>query len=283
MRPLTRKIRYDFSSLRKPGGYFRAIGNIMGDCSKISIELAPETFHTLSCFNHPNRLLTMTQRIRTLFFVLALGLLFSCNFSQIVKQADVSGSAGQSRRPNEAATDNFSSTRGAQVSFEDRTQEIVRHAETLIETNQKEGAVLDQRWYGLKYFGKHQELILNAANVTFFGGLENDARHYLGDRYTSIDAVEENQDSGDIRLYIGKRKGGSYDFIVVGQNGREVALKTTIRLLYLIKFADDETKRKYRDKLASFTQSLRVLLSSVSARDEFITFFNKHGISNPDR
>jgi hypothetical protein len=166
--------------------------------------------------------------------------------------------------------------------FQDRTVEIVCHAEKLIETNQKEGAVLDQRWYGLQYFGKHEDLIFNAANVMFFGGLENDVRHYLGDRYTSIDAVEGNQDSGDIRLYIGKRKGGSYDFIVIGQNGREVALKATIRLLYLIKFADDETKRKYRDKLASFTQSLRVLLSSASPRDEFITFFNKYGISNPD-
>ena len=224
----------------------------------------------------------MTHRIRTLFFVLALGLLFSCNFSQVINQADVSGSADQSPPPSDAATDNLSSTRGAQVSFEDQTQEIVGHAEKLIETNQKEGAVLDQRWYGLKYFGKHQELILNAANVTFFGGLENDVRHYLGDRYTSIDPVEGNQDSGDIRMYIGKRKESSYDFIVIGQNGREVALKTTIRLLYLTKFADDETKRKYRDKLASFTQSLRVLLSSVSPRDEFIMFFRKYGISNPE-
>jgi hypothetical protein len=35
----------------------------------------------------------------------------------------------------------------------------------------------------------------------------------------------------DIRLSIGKRKQGDYDFIVIGQNGRDVALKTNIRLL----------------------------------------------------
>jgi hypothetical protein len=168
------------------------------------------------------------------------------------------------------------------VSFEDRTRELVAHAERLIENNQEEGAVLDQRWYGLKYFGKHQELIFAAANVMFLGGLESDVRNQLGDQYTSIDPVEENQDSGDIRLFIGKRKKGNYDFIVIGQNGREVALKTTIRLLYLTKFVDDKTKQKYRDRLASFAQSLQVLLSSVSPRDEFITFFNRYGIDRPD-
>ena len=217
-----------------------------------------------------------------LLFALALGLLFSCNFSQIIKQADVSRSADQSRRPSEAATDNLYTSRGAQASFEDQTQEIVRHAETLIETNQKEGAVLDQRWYGLQYFGKHEEVIFNAARVLFFGGLENDVRSQLGNQYTSIDPVEENQDSGDIRLYIGKRKEGSYDFIVIGQNGTEVALKTTIRLLYLTKFVDAETRQKYREKIESFDKSLKVLMSSVSAKQEYIAFFTKHGITNPD-
>ena len=101
-------------------------------------------------------------------------------------------------------------TRGRyRVSFEDRTRELVDHAERLIKNNQEEGAVLDQRWYGLKYFGKHQDLIFNAAKVTFFGGLEDDVRNQVGDQYTSIDPVEENQDSGDIRLFIGKRKEGN--------------------------------------------------------------------------
>ena len=217
-----------------------------------------------------------------LLFALALGLLFSCNFSQIIKQADVSRSADQSRRPSEAATDNLYTSRGAQASFEDQTQEIVRHAETLIETNQKEGAVLDQRWYGLQYFGKHEDLIFNAANVMFFGGLENDVRNQLLDQYRSLDPVEENQDSGDIRLYTGKRKDGNFDFIVIGQNGKEVALKTVIRLLYLTKFVDAETRQKYREKIESFDKSLKVLMSSVSAKQEYIAFFTKHGITNPD-
>jgi hypothetical protein len=83
-------------------------------------------------------------------------------------------------------------------------------------------------------------------------------------------------------MYTGKRKNGSYDFIIIGQNGEEVALKTTIRLIYLTQFADEKTKQKYRDKLDSFDKSLKVLISSFSARQEFIAFFNKHGISNPD-
>lgn len=224
----------------------------------------------------------MTQQTRTFFFALALGLLFSCNFSQVIKQAAVSRSADQSRRPNDAAIDNFSSTRGAQVSFADQTQKIVGHAEKLIETNQKEGAVLDQRWYGLQYFGKHEDLMFNAANVMFFGGLENDVRNQFLDQYRSLDPVEDNQDSGDIRLYTGKRKDGNFDFIVIGQNGKEVALKTIIRLLYLAKFVDAETRQKYREKIESFDKSLKVLMSSVSAKQEYIAFFTKHGITNPD-
>jgi len=224
----------------------------------------------------------MTQRLGTLFLALALGLLPSCNSSRIVKQADVSGSADQSRRPNEAATDNLYASHRTQASFEDQTQEILGHAKTLIETNQKEGAVLDQRWYGLKYFGKHEDLIFNAVNVMFFGGLENDVRNQLLDQYRSLDPVEDNQDSGDIRLYTGKRKDGNFDFIVIGQNGKEVALKTIIRLLYLAKFVDAETRQKYRQKIESFDKSLKVLMSSVSAKQEYIAFFTKHGITNPD-
>ncbi|MGE5219485.1 MAG: hypothetical protein ACM3SP_21000, partial [Chloroflexota bacterium] len=142
--------------------------------------------------------------------------------------------------------------------------------------------MLDQRWYGLKDFASHQQLILNARKVIFFGGLEKDVRNQFGDRYAAIEPVEESQDSGDIRLYTGKRKEGGYDFVIIGQNSREVALKTMIRLLYLAKFVDDATRQKYRNKLATFTQSLHVLRSSVSPREEFIAFFHKHGISNPD-
>ena len=43
-----------------------------------------------------------------------------------------------------------------------------------------------------------------------------------------------------------------YDVIIVGQNGREVALKTVVRLLYLPRFADEKTKEKYRGRLVEF-------------------------------
>jgi len=59
-------------------------------------------------------------------------------------------------------------------------------------------------------------------------------------------------------------------------------LKTIIRLIYLAKFADEKTRREYRDKLRSFNKSLKVLMSSFSARQEFIAFLNKHGIRCPD-
>lgn len=94
--------------------------------------------------------------------------------------------------------------------------------------------------------------------------------------------MENNQDPGDVRLFIGNRKTGKHDFIIVGQNGREVALKTVIRLIYAAKFADDKIKQKYRDKIESFNKSLTVWMSSTSARQEFFAFFNKYGISNPD-
>jgi hypothetical protein len=45
------------------------------------------------------------------------------------------------------------------------------------------------------------------------------------------EAIPFSVEPGDIRLSIGKRKQGDYDFIVIGPNGRDVALKTNIRLL----------------------------------------------------
>lgn len=85
--------------------------------------------------------------------------------------------------------------------------------------------------------------------------------------------AEEKQDSGNIRLYTGKLSDGTYDFIIVGQNGRQVALKTVIRLLYLPRFADEKTKEKYRGRLVEFKNSLQVFLSSRNPREEFIAFF----------
>ncbi|HEY7553328.1 MAG TPA: hypothetical protein VIH18_00855 [Candidatus Binatia bacterium] len=247
----------------------------------------------------------MKQRIQSAFSALTVVFLLSCAPSHIPRQLGGSdsiyensdreksssqslsgGSSNRSREyrksPDDKAAEIRHGAKAARASYEDRTQEVVAHAEKLIEKNQKEGAVLDQRWYGLKYFGKHQELIFNAAKVMFMGGRENEARKQLSGRYTSIDPVGDNQDSGDIQLFVGKRKQGDYDFIVIGQNGKEVALKTIIRLLYLAIFVDEQTRQKYRDKIESFKESLEVLMSSVSARQEYIAFFNKHGIDNPD-
>jgi hypothetical protein len=107
-------------------------------------------------------------------------------------------------------------------------------------------------------------------------------RAQLQDRYASLVPVQDAQEPGDIRLFLGARRGAGHDLIIVGQNGREVALKTIIRLLYLPKFADDGIKRKYQGKLTSFKKSLKVFMSSRSARQEFITFLQNHGISEPD-
>jgi hypothetical protein len=221
----------------------------------------------------------------TFFSALAVILSLSCSPLDVDKAAFDSGRATSERSQSpidDRANGILNPNQKSLQAFQDRTEEIVSQAQRLIEKNQEEGAALDQRWYGLKYFEKHQDLIFGAGKVIFFGGLENDVRMQLKDRYISIDPVENNQDSGDIRLFIGKQKGGKYDFIIIGQNGKEVALKTIIRLIYLTKFADEKTKQKYRDKLASFDKSLQVLMSLFSARQEFIAFFNKHGIDKPD-
>jgi hypothetical protein len=207
---------------------------------------------------------------------------FFSTFILILSLACSPGQVGNYRdaldgQPNRVLSGHEKST----VSFEDKTAEVLGHAERLIENNEKEGAVLDQRWYTLKRFGNHQDAIFSASQVIFYGGSENAVRTYSGNRYTSILPLENDRDPGDIRLFIGKRA-AQHDLIIVGQNGKEVALKTIIRLLYLAKFVDDERKRKYGDKLRAFRKSLKVLMSSLGARQEFIGFFNKHAISNPD-
>lgn len=53
--------------------------------------------------------------------------------------------------------------------------------------------MLDQRWYGLKYFGKHQERIFNATKVIFFGGLEDGVRKQVAGRYVSMDPAKKNR------------------------------------------------------------------------------------------
>lgn len=168
------------------------------------------------------------------------------------------------------------------VWFEDRTEELVEHAERLIEKNEKEGAVLDQRWYTFKRFGQYQDTIFSASEIVFYGGLEKDVRANLPKHYRSFVALEKDQEPGEIRLFSASRARAQHDLVIIGQNGREVALKTIIRLIYLAGFADAERQRTYREKLHSFNKSLKVFLSSRSARQEFIGFFAKYGISSPD-
>jgi hypothetical protein len=168
------------------------------------------------------------------------------------------------------------------VSFEDKTEELVGHAERLIEKNEKEGAVLDQRWYTFKRFGQFQDTIFTASQIVFYGGLEKDVRANLPKHYTSLVGLEKDQEPGEIRLFSAQRALAQHDLIIIGQNGREVALKTIIRLIYLAGFADAERQRRYRDKLHAFHKSLKVFLSSRSPRQEFIEFFARHGVSSPD-
>ncbi|HUD00583.1 MAG TPA: hypothetical protein VMR88_18980, partial [Candidatus Polarisedimenticolaceae bacterium] len=123
-----------------------------------------------------------------------------------------------------------------QVSFEDRTEELVGDAERLIEKNEKEGAVLDQRWYTLKRFEQYQDAIFSASQIVFYGGLERDVRAHLPKHYTSVVPLEKDQEPGEIRLFSAQRGRAQHDLVIIGQNGREVALKTIIRLVYLARF-----------------------------------------------
>jgi hypothetical protein len=67
----------------------------------------------------------------------------------------------------------------SEVSFEDQTREIVGHAERLIARSDREGAVLDQKWYGFRRFGQYQELFLRAEKILFYGGLEADVQTHI--------------------------------------------------------------------------------------------------------
>ena len=205
----------------------------------------------------------------------ALILIFSLSCSSARVDTDRASSTNQ-------ANEIISSFNESQLSFEDRTEELVGHAERLIEKNEKEGAVLDQRWYTLKRFEQYQDAIFSASQIVFYGGLEREVRAHFPKHYTSVVALEKDQEPGEIRLFSAQHGQAQHDLVIIGQNGREVALKTIIRLVYLARFTDPERQRKYRDKLRSFNKSLKVLLSSRSARQEFIGFFAKHGIHSPE-
>lgn len=119
----------------------------------------------------------------------------SCSTSELARHSDARRAGfdrGQNCLENRTAGSLGKGTE-SQVSFEDTTKDVVTSAQKVIETNLREGAVLDQRWYGLKYFGKHQERIFNATKVIFFGGLEDDVRKQVAGRYVSIDPAEKNR------------------------------------------------------------------------------------------
>jgi hypothetical protein len=215
----------------------------------------------------------MNRSAATLFSALIVIFSLACNSARIdIGQGSFTSQSHETIRE-------FSEPR---ISFEDRTEELVGHAERLIAKNEKEGAVLDQRWYTFKRFGQYQDTIFSASQVVFYGGLEKDVRANLPKHYESVVPLEKDQEPGEIRLFSAKHAPAQHDLIIIGQNGREVALKTIIRLIYLAGFTDPERQRKYRDKLHTFKKSLKVFMSSRSARQEFVDFFAKHGVSSPD-
>jgi len=184
--------------------------------------------------------------------------------------------------PQPFAAEIRSGASSREVAFEDQTTDIVGHAERLIEKNRLEGAVFDLRWYSFKRLGENQKLFLDAERVLFYGGQEADVHAHIRDRYLSVAPLVPNYDPGELRLFTGLLAGGKWDCIVIGQNGREVALKTVIRLLYMAKFADDKTRRSHSLRLRPATDWLKVYMSPVSPRSEYLAFFKRYGIGNPD-
>lgn len=167
-------------------------------------------------------------------------------------------------------------------SFQDHTRQIVGAALSLIDRNEREGASLDQRWYTFRRFGEHLEQILGAREVRFYGGRESDVLRFIADQYVSVSPLEPAQDPSDIRFFVARRDTESLDLVIIGHNGREIALKTVIRLAYFFKFMNDKHKRAYVGGWDSFLHKVKIYLSSTPARQEFVSFFQLYGLSDPD-
>ncbi|HEY7167671.1 MAG TPA: hypothetical protein VIB79_24140 [Candidatus Binatia bacterium] len=230
----------------------------------------------------------MIARSNSVLLFLLFAVLLSCSSGAYVSKPSppsVRTTSVDQRSPEIAPRDSAPESRRpgrGPVSFQDHTAEIVQRAEILIARNKREGAVLDQRWYGFRRFGNYQDLILGAGRVIVCGGLEADVKKNLASEYAAIEPVEADQDPGEIRLFEARRPDHTWDFVIIAQNGREVVLKTVIRVLYLREFVSDDTRRKYAARLKSFPDSLRVLMSSYTPRQEFADFLMRHRISNPD-
>jgi hypothetical protein len=166
--------------------------------------------------------------------------------------------------------------------FQDCTKEIVAHALALIDRNERESSALDRRWYVFRRFGENLEQILKAREVRFYGGREVDVLRSIASQYVSLAPILPDQDPSDVRLFIARRDTNGSDLVIIGQNGREVALKTVIRLIHRFKFTDPELKRTFPGGLDSFLGKVKIYLSSIPARQEFISFFQKYRIRDPD-
>src|SRR5688572_33041567 len=131
----------------------------------------------------------MNRSAATLFSALIVIFLLACNSARI----DI-GQGSFTSQSNETIRE-FSEPR---ISFEDRTEELVGHAERLIAKNEKEGAVVDERWDTFKRFGQYQDTIFSASQSVFYGGVEDDVRANVANHYESIVPLDKDQDLGAV-------------------------------------------------------------------------------------
>jgi hypothetical protein len=172
--------------------------------------------------------------------------------------------------------------RQSEVRFQDRTKEVFADAMALIDKRDREGAPLDQRWYAFRRFGENLPEVLAAKEVRFYGGRELDVRTAIAGGYVSMTPLVANQDPGEIRLFKAWRGSDVFDLVIIGQNGREVALKTAIRLVYFFKLMDHTVQQRFVGGLHSFLQKIKIYQSSITPRQEFTAFFRQHRIADPD-
>lgn len=210
----------------------------------------------------------MKRRLLSAFPILALGLTLSLGV--------------WIELPQPLAEEIRSNASSRETAFEDQTTDIIGDAERLIEKNRREGAIFDLRWYSFKRFGELYKLFLKAERVLFYGGLESEVHAHIEGQYLAVTPLGENRDSGEVRLFAGRVDASKWDFIVIGQNGREVALKTVIRFLYMAKYADEEIGRTHRRRMPPTKDWLKVYMSPVAPRTEYVAFFKRYGIRNPD-
>jgi len=223
----------------------------------------------------------MKPRLATLLALISAAIYLGC--SAIPEHRVIrSPRAINSGEAYQGIDNRLAATQQSRIWFEDHTREIVGETLTMIKRNERDGASLDQQWYAFRRFGENLEQILRAREIRFYGGREADVRLALAAEYGSMIPFEADQDPGEIRLFTAHRDRDGFDLVIIGQNGREVALKTVIRLVYLFKFSDEEIKRKFAGGLDAFLPKVKIFLSTFPPRQEFISFFHQHRIADPD-